>query len=228
MTDGNINIAPELAPTHRKAEGKFHHGDLPGALLTAASALIAERRSAEFSLREVAERVGVSHTAAYRHFASKRDLLAELACRGFQRLHREMLADRAQAKSPEAALSRMGMGYVSFALAEPGAYRIMFHVDLCATGAHPTLEKAAYDGFAEMVSVIAEGQAAGQFRQDRRPEELATALWSAQHGYASLLLDGQIAEGALPPGIPGFDVAPPADRALMVQMMLAGLKEPNA
>lgn len=228
MTNGNINIAPELPPTRRKAEGKFHHGDLPGALLAAASALIAERRSAEFSLREVAERVGVSHTAAYRHFASKRDLLAELACRGFQRLHREMLADRAQATSPEAALHRMGIGYVSFALAEPGAYRIMFHVDLCATGAHPALEKAAYDGFAEMVSVIAEGQAAGQFRQDRRPEELATALWSAQHGYTSLLLDGQIAEGELPPGIPGFTVAPPADRALMVQMMLAGLKEPNA
>jgi AcrR family transcriptional regulator len=228
VTDGNINVPPELPPTRRKAEGKFHHGDLPGALLAAASALIAERRSAEFSLREVAERVGVSHTAAYRHFASKRDLLAELACRGFQRLHREMLADRARAETPEAALRLMGINYVSFALAEPGAYRIMFHVDLCATGAHPALEKAAYDGFAEMVSVIAEGQAAGQFRQDRRPEELATALWSAQHGYTSLLLDGQIAEGALPPGIPGFTIAPPADRALMVQMMLAGLKEPNA
>ncbi|MFY8106233.1 MAG: TetR/AcrR family transcriptional regulator [Elstera sp.] len=226
MTDGNINSPPEVSAPRRKAEGRFHHGDLPGALLAAASALIVERGSAEFSLREVAERVGVSHTAAYRHFASKRALLADLACRGFQRLHRDMVADRATAQTPQEALQRIGLGYVSFALAEPGAYRIMFHVDLCATGEHPALEKAAYDGFAEMVSVIAEGQALGQFRQDRRAEELATALWSAQHGYTSLLLDGQIAEGPQPPGLPGFDIAPPADRALMVQMMLAGLKAP--
>ena len=37
-------------------------------------------------LRETARRIGVSPTAAYRHFSSKEDLLASVAAEGFREL----------------------------------------------------------------------------------------------------------------------------------------------
>lgn len=223
MTNGNLKNDALPVP-RRKGAGQFHHGDLASALLDAAAALIADRRAPEFSLREVAERVGVSHTAAYRHFAAKTDLLAALAARAFRHLQRDMQAIRAGGGSAATVLTALGRDYVRFALSQPGAYRIMFHGDLCAGGQHPALAQAAYDAYAEMAGVIAEGQRDGSFRCDRSADELATALWSAQHGFTLLLLDGQIAEGPLSPGTPGLDAAPPADRALLIEMMLAGLK----
>lgn len=221
MTNGNLKNDPS---PRRKSAGQFHHGDLASALLDAAAALIADRRAPEFSLREVAERVGVSHTAAYRHFAAKNDLLAALAARAFRHLQRDMQIIRAAGGPADQTLAALGHEYVRFAQSQPGAYRIMFHGDLCAGGQHPALAQAAYEAYAEMAGVVADGQRTGCFRTDRSADELATALWSAQHGYTLLLLDGQIAEGTLSEGTPGLDAAPPADRALLTEMMLAGLR----
>ena len=44
------------------------------------------------ALREVARRVGVSHNAAYRHFADREELLAEIADRGMDLLTEAMEA----------------------------------------------------------------------------------------------------------------------------------------
>jgi AcrR family transcriptional regulator len=49
---------------------EYHHGDLRRALIAATVALIEEQGPEAFTLREVARRVGVSHTAPYRHFAT--------------------------------------------------------------------------------------------------------------------------------------------------------------
>src|SRR5690554_5616416 len=43
----------------------YHHGDLGRALLDAAAKLVQEKGSTGASLREVARRAGVSHTASY-------------------------------------------------------------------------------------------------------------------------------------------------------------------
>ena len=57
----------------------YHHGALPAALMEVAKELIAERGLDGFTLREVARRVGVTHVAAYRHYADRRALLAAVA-----------------------------------------------------------------------------------------------------------------------------------------------------
>ncbi|MFI6317980.1 TetR/AcrR family transcriptional regulator [Nonomuraea sp. NPDC050556] len=59
----------------------YHHGDLRGALLDAAEALVRERGVEGWSLREASARVGVSPSAAYHHFASRDALVAALAGR---------------------------------------------------------------------------------------------------------------------------------------------------
>lgn len=199
----------------------FHHGDLASALVAAASGLIAARGGPDFSLREVAESVGVSHTAAYRHFAAKADLLAEIAARGFSRLDKAVSAAivrRGDEIDAAASLRATGLAYLDFAERHPGAYRVMFLAELCDATRHPALVEAANRALRTLVGVVAAGQVAGELRADPSAETIATAIWASIHGHALLLLDGQIRDGASgPPG------APPADRRFLVESMIRGL-----
>src|SRR6267154_2626485 len=65
----------------------YHHGNLREALIDAALALVEERGSPEFTLREVARRVGVTHAAPQRHFEDRAALVAAVAEEGFHGLH---------------------------------------------------------------------------------------------------------------------------------------------
>ncbi len=203
----------------------FHHGDLASALVIAASTLIASRGGPDFSLREVAESVGVSHTAAYRHFAAKADLLAEIAVRGFARLDKAVasaMVRKGPAVDPLASLTRAGLAYVDFAERHPGAHRVMFLPELCDKDRHPALAEAAARSFAALAELVAGAQAAGVLRADRPAAELAATIWAGVHGHALLLLDGQIRDrGRGPAG------APPADRDFLVATLVAGLAPPR-
>lgn len=199
----------------------FHHGDLAGALVAAASALIAARGGPDFSLREVAESVGVTHTAAYRHFAAKADLLAEIAARGFARLDKAVtsaVVRRDGRVDAAASLRAGGLAYLDFAERHPGAYRVMFLAELCDAARHPTLVEAANRALASLVAIVAAGQASGVVRADRSAGEIAAVVWAGVHGHATLLLDGQIRDGR-----PDTAGAPLADRTLLVETIGAGL-----
>ena len=63
----------------------YHHGNLRDALVEAAVDVVREGGPEALSLRELARRVGVSHAAAYRHFADREalvDVVAERALEG--------------------------------------------------------------------------------------------------------------------------------------------------
>lgn len=76
---------PSSHPTER-GDASYHHGDLRRALIDTALAMVTEEGAWNFTLREVARRAGVSHTAPYNHFEDKAALLAEVAALGFEAL----------------------------------------------------------------------------------------------------------------------------------------------
>src|SRR5690606_4666564 len=122
-----------LSVSTSREERSYHHGDLRGALLRAASEVLAEQGEAAISLREVARRAGVSHNAPYRHFSDREALLAALAELGFDELL-GCMRGAAQGLEPRDGLAALGRCYVGFALQRRGLFRLMFSGALGAAG----------------------------------------------------------------------------------------------
>ncbi|OKH21054.1 TetR family transcriptional regulator [Hydrococcus rivularis NIES-593] len=170
----------------------YHHGDLRQALIDTAIELIAERGMSDWSLREVARRIGVSHTAPYRHFADREALLAAVAEKGFQEMSNYLLQTLEKIPNEHSQrLQSIGVAYVQYAIAHPCEYEVMFRYSQKDKRRYPALSEAATTAFMVLVNVIVEGQKAGAFRAEN-PKGLAWVAWSLVHGLAMLLVDGQL------------------------------------
>ncbi len=163
----------------------YRHGDLPNAMRAAARAILDEVGPEAVGLRETARRVGVSATAAYRHFASKEDLLASVAAEGFQELTTDM---KAAMEGPDPAVS-MGLAYVEFALKKRGLFRLMFGPILVERKKYPKLDQAAAIAFDLLLSAV------GGDEKPREDSAEAIAAWGLAHGLSSLFIDGLVPEG---------------------------------
>jgi len=170
----------------------YHHGDLRAALLDEAAAMIAEAGTESVTMRALGDRLGVSRAAAYRHFEDKDALLVAVAASGFRRLSERL--QKIGAGAPQSSLDRarrMGEEYVRFALENPAHYRLMYGKEAMGRQNLPELRDAGSDLFEQLVEVIRAYQESGGIkRQDPRAQ--AYVAWSAVHGLASLLIEGQI------------------------------------
>jgi AcrR family transcriptional regulator len=171
----------------------YHHGNLRAALVEAGAELARAEGPDGVVLREVARRTGVSHNAAYRHFADRDELLAEIASLANDQLARAMLRRLADVKETEPALrarARLratGRAYVEFALAEPG----MFNVAFCPTEDHGSRDEAA--PYVLLGQVLDELVDSGALSPDGRLGA-DVVCWSAVHGLSVLLLDGPLSD----------------------------------
>jgi AcrR family transcriptional regulator len=179
-----------------RSRDSYHHGDLPAALLDAAEAVLAETGLDGFSLRRVAARVGVSHSAPAHHFGDAAGLLAALATRGFERLLDAMRARQATADpDPVEQLMASGFGYIDFAQRSPALFRLIFGAPWPAVG-HEALEVAANAALGHLAADLARLRGAQAFAYPEAWDEVL-AIWSMAHGFAELLVWGRLkpAEG---------------------------------
>jgi AcrR family transcriptional regulator len=174
-----------VTPSRRES---YHHGDLKRALLATAGALLDER-GPDFTLREAAAKVGVAHSAAYRHFADKRALLAALAADGFDRLDRLLERGIAAAPSPRRRLEAVLRAYVRFAFAHPAQLELMFGPRLNEDERFPELEAAVARPFGRVQALLGETLGAGSPNAVR---DATVALWTMAHGFAVLALSRRV------------------------------------
>ena len=174
----------------------YHHGNLRASLIEAGVDLARTDGASGVVIREVARRTGVSHNAAYRHFADRGALLGEVAAVGMGRLGRAMQAEIdgvADGLSPreraDARLRAAGRAYVDFAVTEPGLFEVAFSCE--AAGPEP--EEA--HPFALLTQVLDEGVVAGSVAPERRPGA-EVVCWSAVHGFATLHVSGPMVEAS--------------------------------
>jgi AcrR family transcriptional regulator len=182
------------------ARRTYHHGDLRRALLDAGVALARDGGPDAVVLREATRRAGVVPNAAYRHFASRNDLLQAVRAEALAALAVAMEKELARhrrgqtaADGARAALRAIGTAYLRFAQSEPGLFRTAFAVrGEPETAGNPAMAgRSGLNPFQLLSSALDRLTEAGVLPPDRRPgtEYLA---WSAVHGLAMLALEGPL------------------------------------
>jgi len=183
----------------RRAERRYHHGNLKEALLQAALDLIAQKGAAGFTFADAARMAGVSPAAPYRHFRDRDELLSSIAQRGFEQFE-TLLTQAWDDGRPDTvtAFERVGKAYLSFARQEPAFYSAMFESGL-PLDTNAALQAASERAFG-IIRAAAERLAALVPPGLPRPPALMMALhiWSMSHGVASLFARGDAARRKLP------------------------------
>jgi AcrR family transcriptional regulator len=187
-------------PAHGASRSTYRHGDLRRALLDAGMELARAGGPDAVVLREATRRAGVAPNAAYRHFASREELLQAVRAAALSALavaiETELATLRHGTRPDEyarASLRAVGTAYVRFALSAPGLFRTAFAVprdpnivpDPVGHG------RTGLDPFELLGAALDRLVEAGALPPERRPgaEYLA---WSAVHGLAMLVIDGPL------------------------------------
>lgn len=168
----------------------YHHGDLAAALKRAALEVIEREGLTALTLRAIAQQVGVTEPAIYRHYASKDALIAAIATDGFH-----LLADRFDAVpttgSAAEHLAELGVAYVVFALDHRGYFVTMYgaHVDRLDDD---DLRVAGARSFRALAGAVEQVARSGAVGPDLDEVGLARAAWSLVHGVATLTLEREL------------------------------------
>lgn len=161
----------------------YHHGDLPAALRSATAELITEKGATGFSLREVARRAGVSHSAPAHHFGDSQGLLTSVATEGFSLLVERF--ERAQTISdPLERLTALGNHYLDHAHLNPGHFGVMCANELI-DNRDETFSTTAGRAFEILAATVAE--LAAKHNPSLNIKTASTFIWSSVHGLAVLL-----------------------------------------
>jgi len=120
-------------------KSSYHHGDLANALLDAALKAVEQDGEAAVSLRDLAQSLGVSRAAPYRHFADRDALLAAVAAKGFEALNQRYAAALQTPGDGRDKLRAAQGAFFGFAYEKPGLYRLMFESDLLGRSPPPAV-----------------------------------------------------------------------------------------
>ncbi len=170
----------------------YHHGDLRAALIDAGLQLTRVGGPEALTIREATRRVGVSPNAAYRHFADREALLLAVAAAIQHRMVARMQSSVRRRGSTELQASdrlrAVGLGYIKFALDEPGWFTAAFFGADLAAGPIQTAIAPPYVALVEALDLLTD---AGVLPPERR-DGAEWPCWSAVHGFAELALHGPL------------------------------------
>lgn len=160
--------------------------------IAAAARRLLDREGAEaVTMRRVADAVGITPMAIYRHFPDRAGLLNAVADQGFEELAARLVGMRFKG-GMEDRLTKMGETYLDHALKNPRLFELMFLKAREGARRYPRDFKAGRSPTANlMVDVLRSGMESGYFRKDD-PWELTFEMGALSHGLIMLYLGGRM------------------------------------
>ena len=136
--------------------------------------------------RRLSTEIEYSQPVLYKHFSGMDHVAAAVAIDGFGEHARQLHTARADAASPNDALTRMACAYLDFARANPAVYDAMFT-------SRTTLRFAEEDTPPELVGAFSElRQAVSAVANDADADSLTEVFWAALHGLTTLGRGGRL------------------------------------
>jgi AcrR family transcriptional regulator len=158
--------------------------DLRDRLVAAAARIVSTDGPGALTLRRVADDVGTSTMGVYTHFGGMDGLRRAVRSRGYAELAAALAAVE-RSGAPLDVLVELCLAYYRFAIAHPDLYRTMFMES-------PLDEQDAQEcarTFTTLVEAVGVCVREGVLDAGD-PEAIATEIWVAGHGIASLELAG--------------------------------------
>jgi AcrR family transcriptional regulator len=169
---------------------KYHHGHLREALIDEAFKQIEQEGAIALNLSKLAQKIGVSQPAVYRHFPNKQALAISVAQRGFDRLAaRLQQATQAVQSDSFEGIKVIANAYVAFALNHTEIARLMFSMKERMT--EPALYNASKSAAVPLFNIVESAKRCDSLR-NQDVERTVRIIWAAIHGLAMLLMDEQM------------------------------------
>jgi AcrR family transcriptional regulator len=153
------------------------------------------------TVRAAARLVGVTPTAAYRHFTNHEQFLGAAQDKALQSLFGAM-SEAMDSLGPQAhataRLNAAGRGYIAFAMREPGLFRTAFCDTAPADSGRDKVRGPADAPAFNLLSALLDELVEIGFMDPAHRPNAEIAAWSSVHGLAALLVDG---------ALPGLDDA---------------------
>jgi len=172
-------------------------------LCGAAERLFAERGPDAVTMRQLAAELGVSPMTPYRYFEDKDDILAAVRANGFDRFATALERARESTTGARPRSQAVANAYLTFALDNPNAYKLMFDFNQPNADKYPELVAAGLRAQATMTGYIKDAFAEGLMAGD--PEQIGLMFWAAIHGLVILELSGMLPPGGARQLFPSLD-----------------------
>ena len=169
----------------------YHHGNLRNALIDEAVRRVEVSGLRGLVGREVSVSVGVTPSAAYRHFPSHGHLLAAVSRRAREALARAMQAaagatcvdegnDEGGARRALVRFEAVGRAYISFAVTNPGLFEVAFAA--CDAAPDAPDDPSPWEVLGECLTALNEAD----MMDGRHLEAAPYIAWSLVHGLATV------------------------------------------
>jgi AcrR family transcriptional regulator len=169
---------------------KYHHGHLREALINGACQQIEQEGAIALNLSKLAQKIGVSQPAVYRHFPNKQALAISVALRGFEQLAETLeKATQNTASDTFEGIRAIAKAYVEFAMNHREIARLMFSMKERVT--EPALQDASKAASVPLFRIVETAKRCDSLRNND-VEQAVRIIWAAIHGLAMLLMDEQI------------------------------------
>jgi len=181
--------------TTARVRDQYHHGDLEVALITTARKFVKKNGLESLSLRQIANEIGVSPSAAYHYFPDRNSLLSALGFSLFEELadYQERELAKVPGASARAARERfriLGRTYFDWAIREPHFFNLMFS-DFCLI--ESSMDQAREENRAYQTLVHCLDDLVETGSMDKKLRASAELLaWSVVHGTTSLIVSGHL------------------------------------
>jgi AcrR family transcriptional regulator len=175
---------------------KAGHSEVPRTttrerLLDEAAAILDLHGQDAVTMRSVAQKVGVSAMASYKHFPDKQALLVAVATRGFQAIANAMDRRVTATADPKQKLEEVMAAYVEFGTNHPARYKLMYGREISAAK-DPHFATIAISVFDRIEGAIAE--CLTEKATDQSSVSLAGIMLACAHGAIDLHGQGHVSE----------------------------------